>query len=57
MGICGQCERKAVVKVQLGESKDKRWLCLKHYTLYMDANTEHKVVFQKASEIEGNQKD
>ena len=57
MGRCGQCEKKAVVKIQLGESKDKRWLCLKHYNLYMEANTEHKVVFQKASTIKSVGKD
>jgi hypothetical protein len=51
MGICGQCDRKAAVRIPLGESNDSRWLCLKHYNLYMEANTEHKVVFQKASEM------
>ena len=51
MNYCGQCEKKAVVKIQLGKSLDKRWLCLKHYNLYMEAHTEHKVVFKKASEV------
>ena len=51
MGICGQCDKKAVARIKLGESNDSRWLCLKHYNLYMEANTEHKVIFQKASEM------
>ncbi len=57
MGICGQCDRKAAVRIPLGESNDSRWLCLKHYNLYMEANTEHKVVFQKASAMERVSKD
>jgi hypothetical protein len=52
MNYCGQCDKKAVSRIKLGESNDSRWLCLKHYTLYMNANSEHKVVFQRASEIQ-----
>ena len=52
MNYCGQCDKKAVARIKLGESNDSRWLCLKHYTLYMNANSEHKVVFQRASEIQ-----
>ena len=48
---CGLCEKKAVAQVRLGNSNDKRNLCMTHYNAYMNAGGEYPIVFRKASEL------
>ncbi len=51
---CGLCNNKAVIKVKLGYSKDRRNLCMNHYHYYMNnisGHTEDKPLFQRASNL------
>lgn len=48
---CHACNKKAAIKIKLGNSKDKRNMCMEHYTVYMNAGKEHKVVFKRANEV------
>jgi hypothetical protein len=47
---CGQCIKKAVVRIKLGDT-DNRWLCLKHYNIYMEAGKEYPPTFKLASSL------